>query len=156
MEAHIHALLLLLIPVGSAIAVARLGAFPMGWRNWTRVGLRALVTSAAAVGILYLLSPSCLCGPGNNPGTQRWIPLVSALLLSGFIAPPWVRRALVGIALVGGFGLTVHFQSLVLDPDSCRYTGDREYILNSCGTPALAVELWHTPITGIYGLEKLK
>lgn len=154
MAATIHALLLLLIPVTAIFLCVKYGHLPKDLRGWAGASGRVLLALFGSVVVLYVLSLSCLCGTGNNPSSQKWIPILSVLPIAFLIVAPRLRRLSVSIFIFLGFILSLHFHSLVLNQTACAYTGDAEYISNSCKVPARALKLWHTSITGIYGIEK--
>lgn len=154
MHATIHAIVLLSIPVFSIFSCIKFGELPFHWKKLIYSCGRSFLTLLVSGFLLYGLRFSCLCGPGNNPSSQLWIPLLSAITTSFFVKKVALRRSLISLFVIMGIILSSDFHSLVLDSQSCSYTGDSEYIENSCNVSATAYDLWHTSFTGIYGVKK--
>ena len=153
MQGNLHAFFLLALPLAAVAIAARFGSIPAGSTLKTTIS-RVVLYSIGAVLVFNLYFP-CLCGPGNNPNLQRYLPLIAGLLVSLSVSRTAIRRSFVALAFVAQLCLTIHFQSLVLDPDSCSFTGDPSYIENSCSVKAQTNTLWHTKLTGLYELHKL-
>jgi hypothetical protein len=154
MQGNLHAFVLLALPLAAIALAARFGVVPVLGVELKPVISRLALYCVGAVAIFSLYFP-CLCGSGNNPNLQRYLPLAAGLLVSLTVSRPAVRRAFVALSFVAQLGLTFHFQSLVLNPDACSFTGDPSYIENSCSVKATAAPLWHTRVTGIHEIHKL-
>ena len=156
MEASFHATALLGVVAACGLAIWPWGTRPHSSGEATRAFFRGALTCLGAFAVLLTLVPMYLCGAGNNPSAQLWLPGVAAGVCAAFL--PGVRARRVVIAALVGVGVLLgnHFHTLVLDPDRCAYTGEVGPLISnscSCGRPARAVRLWHTPLTGIYALS---
>jgi hypothetical protein len=150
MNADGHAVILLLtIPV-NAIVIWRFHGKDFSLRP----AVIRFITFAFVVGLAMLFAlPTYQAGPGNNPSSQLVLPLLEASAIWALVDRGWIRAAGATVAIAVGIGLGSHFHHLVLAQSECHYTGDPKYISNSCNRPAEAHELWHTWITGIYGIH---
>jgi hypothetical protein len=168
MDDHIHAVILLLIlPLTVLFILSKkdiwIAEFIVLIRS--KIGkiilnisirlLRAICMSIMVFVFAYLLSFPCNCGEGNNPFSQLWIPALSSGLITIFIQSKKVYLTSALIFTVVAIAMGIHFHILVLSPPECIYTGDPEYISNSCSKHAAAIQLWHTWLTGVYGIKIL-
>jgi hypothetical protein len=154
MEGNIHAGALVGAVLLGVLLPWRVGRLPGSASDLVRCLLRAALTSLIAHAVLSVLVPYCLCGPGNNPSVQLWLPVTMAGIVSAVVPAVRVRWAAVALLVLTGVVLGNHFHSLVLSPVRCEYTGEVGPLMsNSCDRPARPTRLWHTWLTGLYGLE---
>ena len=147
MAGDIHALILLFIlPLSLLIALLCRDSFSI---------IRAFlifIPTLLAVGALY---PQYNCGVGNNPFIELVLPPIAAGILALFVRR---KRIYIPAAILLGvfaFQLAANFHSMVFDREACKYTGDLICISCSCDQPAKGHRLWHTWLTGLYGIEVL-
>ena len=168
MEANIHAIILILILPLSAVfiwvkreacGIKRVGTTQYKDANFIiNFGYRFLRITLIFIAVFIVssfLSFPCSCGTGNNPFSQLWIPALAAAIISTFILSRKIYLLSALLLTVIAIALGIHFHMLVLNTDECKYTGDPEYISNSCDVPAVEVQIWHTWLTGIYKLKIL-
>lgn len=168
MDANIHAVILILILPLTCVFI---------WMKKEMWGLRSLASFHSRIfntiinicfrilrvtfvfiisfSLAYLFSFPCSCGESNNPFSQLWIPALSAGLIAAFIQSRKLYLSAAVLITIVAVALGIHFHILVLGQPECLWTGDPNYILNSCSHPAIAVKLWHTWLTGIYGIRIL-
>lgn len=154
MQGNLHALVLLALPLAAIALAARFGTRPVLCAELKPVVFRVALYCVGAAAIFSFYFP-CLCGSGNNPYLQRYLPLAAGLLVSLTVSSPTVRRLFIAISFIAQPGLTLHFHGLVLNPDSCSFTGDPSHIEYSCSVKATTAPLWHTKATGLYEIHKL-
>ena len=144
----IHALMLIaIVPLSLVVALLLRDSFSIK---------RSLLVFVPAFLLAEILCPRCLCGPGNNPSLQLVLPPIAAGILPMFIRRKKICIPAAVLLVITALLLGGNFHSLVLNPKACQYTGDLDYIDNSCDRPAKGHELWHTWLTGLYGIEVLQ
>ncbi len=157
MQAVAHTLILLLIlPLCLGICARYRVRNVTGIQLIRRISMGIVAAFAtAAVPLVFFL---CKCGVGNNPMRQVLVPAMGALLCVAAVGSRRSRWLSAAVLLAASVGLAWHFQSLVLprDPMLCRYTGDAQFVMNSCRLPAEVTSAWYTPITGLYPLAPVR
>lgn len=95
------------------------------------------------------------CLAGNNPGFQGSLPALSLVLVLMFVRKKTVVWMTSIILIVAGYTLCWHFHYLIFKAGS--YTGEPNYF--SCSAiketgKERSVKSWHTPLTGLYRIER--
>ena len=151
MEGNIHAALLICTIVFTFFLLWKYGKL--------KVQLYRIVIAPVFAILLFFASNfffRCLCGAGNNPSIQAWLPAACCFVLVIFLRPVKIMFLALLLMAMSGYGLCWHFHKLVLPENEqlCLYTGDT--VLIHCSKKVEPVKLWHTFFTGLYGLKELK
>lgn len=117
MAGSIHAVVLLLVPVLSALVWWKA---PRRRPTGRQIFIAALVPILAAV---FLGGLSHLCGAGN-PTVQWFVPLVCMWALTTYLARPVPRRVGAALLLLSAVLLSEHYDSLV---HGDHWTGNRSW-----------------------------
>ena len=148
MEGNIHAWLLLsTIPIGAVLCWFYKGMPARRWHFALRILAASVVVVAVWMGSAGMFQ--CLCGPGNNPTIQGWLPGIMAAVATVVIRNWRPRLATIALMLAMGYGLSWQFHKLVLPEDRTNqfYTGADMFEEN----PPEA-KFWHTHVTGLFRL----
>lgn len=148
----LHFIALIAIPAMVVWLCWKFGTKPKDGKSLVKRAVQTAVIGVVSAAVLF--GVSCKCGPGNNPDLQRTVPMIVILALASCLPPGLKTYGMAGALMAFGYFLINSFYALVLG--TCLYTGDPDFIENSCTNPSIAVRQWHTGITGLYGLELRK
>lgn len=133
--------------------VARFGAIP---RAGVLPRLVLAIAASLTVFVVPLFTFGCSCGAGNNPVRQATLAAAATLLCGLFVGPIRARAATFALYFAAAMVAAWHFHAAVLPSDRslCRYTGDPDFVANSCERPVHARRVWYSRLTGLHPLSE--
>lgn len=147
MQGNLNALGLIAVPILTALILYRFGE-----RKPKRIlfSLLAGLLASILIGIQFAMK----CGPGNNPRTQIYIPVLCLILIIMFVKEKKVMWFSSLALLVASYVLCWHFHFLIFKAGS--YTGEPRNL--SCtqtetDRKSPAMKQWHTSWTGLYKIS---